>query len=84
LIDNGPSWLPAVVDSLALAAWCCWALSRSFGQAEPNVGYTVSRLLAGIALVDLLAVAGSAEPWLGCFAVCFVLALLLQRYIPAT
>jgi hypothetical protein len=84
LIDNGASWMPAVVYSLVLAAWCSWALSRSLGQAEPNVGYTVSRLLAGIVLVDLLAVASSSEPWIGCFALWFALALLLQRFIPAT
>jgi hypothetical protein len=84
LIDDGSSWLPALVYSLVLAAWSLWALSRSLGQAAPNVGYTVSRLLAGIVLVDLLAVASSTEPWIGCFAVWFVLALLLQRYIPAT
>jgi 4-hydroxybenzoate polyprenyltransferase len=84
LIDNGRSWMPAAVYSLVLAAWCCWALSRSLGQAQPNVGYTVSRLLAGITLVDLLALGSSSEPWVGCFAFCFLLALLLQRFIPAT
>ena len=84
LIDDGSSWMPAAVYSLVVAAWSSWALSRSLGQAEPNVGFTVSRLLAGIVLVDLLAVAGSSEPWIGCFAAWFVLALLLQRYIPAT
>jgi hypothetical protein len=35
-------------------------------------------------LVDLLAAAGVGEPWIGCFALCFALALLLQRFIPAT
>jgi len=84
LIDDGSSWLPALVYSLVLAAWSSWALSRSMGQPEPNVGFTVSRLLAGIVLVDLLAVASGSEPWISCFAVWFVLALLLQRYIPAT
>jgi 4-hydroxybenzoate polyprenyltransferase len=84
LIDNGPSWMPALDYSLVLAAWSGWALSRSLGQTEPNVGYTVSRLLAGIVLVDLLAVASASEPWVGCFTLCFPLALLLQRFIPAT
>jgi 4-hydroxybenzoate polyprenyltransferase len=84
LIDDGPSWMPAAVYSLVLTAWSAWALSRSLGQAEPNPGYTVSRLLAGIVLVDVLAVAGSGEAWLGCCAVWFALALLLQRFIPAT
>ena len=84
LMDDDASWMPAVVYALVLAAWALWALSRSIGQAEPNVGYTVSRLLAGIVLVDVLAVAGSSEPWIGWFAAWFALALLLQRYIPAT
>jgi len=84
LMDDDSTWVPAVVYSLLVAAWTCWALSRSLGQSEPNVGYTVSRLLAGIVLVDLLAVAGNGEPWVGYFAACFVLALLLQRFIPAT
>jgi hypothetical protein len=84
LIDDGSSWMPAVVYALVLAGWSLWSLSRSLGQAEPNVGYTVARLLAGIVLVDVLAVASSGEPWIGCFAVWFALALLLQRYIPAT
>jgi 4-hydroxybenzoate polyprenyltransferase len=84
LIDDGSSWMPAMVYSLVVAAWSSWALSRSLGQPEPNVGYTISRLLAGIVLVDLLAVASSSEPWIGCFAAWFVLALLLQRFIPAT
>jgi hypothetical protein len=84
LIDDDSSRMTAVVYSLVVAAWSSWALSRSLGQPEPNVGYTVSRLLAGIVLVDLLAVAGSSEPWTGYFAVWFVLALLLQRFIPAT
>ena len=84
LIDDDSSWMAAMVYSLVLAGWSAWALSRSLGKAEPNVGYTVSRLLAGIVLVDVLAVASSGEPWIGCFAVWFALALLLQRYIPAT
>jgi hypothetical protein len=82
--DDRFSWMPAIVYSLVLVAWTMWALSRSIGQAEPNVGSTVSRLLAGIVLVDLLAVASGSEPWIGCFGVWFVLSLLLQRFIPAT
>jgi hypothetical protein len=84
LMDDDSSWMPATVYSLVVAAWSLWSLSRSLGQTEANVGYTVSRLLAGIVLVDLLAVAGRSEPWSGCFAACFALALLLQRFIPAT
>jgi 4-hydroxybenzoate polyprenyltransferase len=81
--DDSASLEAATVYSLVLTGWSAWALSRSAGKTEPNVGYTVSRLLAGIVLVDLLAVAGT-EPWIGYFAVWFVLALLLQRFVPAT
>jgi hypothetical protein len=84
LMDDDSSWAPAVVYSLVVAAWTSWALSQSLGQPQPNVGYTVSRLLAGIVLVDLLAVAGPSEPWIWFFAVCFGLALLFQQFIPAT
>lgn len=84
LIDDGSGWMQAVVFSLVLAAWTWWAMSRSLGRLEPNIGYTVSRLLAGIVLVDLLAVAGGNEAWIGCFAAWFVLALALQRFVPAT
>ena len=49
-----------------------------------DVGFTVSRLLAGIVLVDLLAVAGMSGLWAGLFVFWFALALLLQRFIPAT
>jgi hypothetical protein len=44
----------------------------------------ISRLLAGIVLVDALAVARTGLPWMGLFPLWFALALLLQRFIPAT
>jgi 4-hydroxybenzoate polyprenyltransferase len=84
LIDDGPGWPAAVVYSLVLAAWTSWALSYSLGPGEPNVPFTVSRLLAGIVLVDGLAAANASEPRAGLFALWFALALLLQRFIPAT
>ena len=84
LADDGPSWKGAVVFSMVLAVWTCWALSRSLDWAGSNVAYTVSRLLAGIVLVDLLAVADTSQPWCALFGLWFLLALLLQRFIPAT
>ena len=84
LIDNGASRVLGWVYSIVLVAWSTWALLWSLGREEPKVGFTVSRLLAGVVLVDLLAVAGSPEPWIGWFAVWFALALVLQRFIPAT
>jgi 4-hydroxybenzoate polyprenyltransferase len=84
LADDGPAWRTGVAASIILTLWSCWALSRSLEQAGANVGYTVSRLLAGIVLVDVLAVADPNLFCMGAFAFCFVLALALQRFIPAT
>jgi 4-hydroxybenzoate polyprenyltransferase len=84
LSDDGLARPTGNVLSLVLAVWVLWALRHAFWRAEPKVGYAVSRLLAGITLVDLLAVGDLTHPQAGLFLVWFVLALLLQRYIPAT
>jgi hypothetical protein len=70
--------------SLVVSAWILWCLRQTLWRAEPKIGYTVSRLLAGIALIDLLAVADLSQPWMLLFLGWFVLSLLLQRSIPAT
>ena len=51
---------------------------------ERNIGKTVSGLLAGIVLVDWLAAAGAPRELAYMFIGLFLLALLLQRFIPAT
>jgi hypothetical protein len=83
-VDDGLWAGPAITFSVVVAGWSLWAVSRSMGRNGANVGFTVSRLLAGIALVDLLAVAGAGDPRIALFGVWFFLALLLQRFIPAT
>lgn len=84
LVDDGPARQAGLVLSLVLGVWVFWALGHAFWRREPKVGYAVARLLAGITLVDLLAVADLSRPWTGLFVFWFVLALLFQRYIPAT
>jgi 4-hydroxybenzoate polyprenyltransferase len=84
LSDDGVTRQTGNLLSLVLAVWMLWAVRHAFWRAEPKVGYAVARLLAGITLVDLLAVADLTQPWIGLFLIWFVLALLLQRYIPAT
>jgi 4-hydroxybenzoate polyprenyltransferase len=83
-VDDGDWARTAILFSIVFAGWAFWAISRSFGRGGAKVGFTVSRLLAGIVLVDLLAVAGVRSSWDGLFGVWFVLSLLLQRFIPAT
>ena len=84
LSDDGFARQTGNMLSLVLVVWVLWALRHAFWRAEPMVGYAVARLLAGIALVDLLAVADLARLQSGLFLLWFVLALLLQRYVPAT
>jgi 4-hydroxybenzoate polyprenyltransferase len=84
LVDNGPKQSDGCTLSVMLGVWILWALRYTFGAEHPNLGLTVSRLLAGIALVDMLAVADLGTPWIGFFVLWFVLALLFQRFIPAT
>jgi 4-hydroxybenzoate polyprenyltransferase len=72
---------------LLLAGFVVWLIYCGrdfFGGRKPDVGRTVARLLAGIVLVDAVAVTpvslGVAIAFLGLFG----LALLLQRFVPAT
>jgi hypothetical protein len=84
LIDDGSDQRAAAFFSLGLILWAVWALLQTLGREHPNVGRAVSRLLAGIALVDLLAVADFSHLAAGIFLLWFLLALWLQAFIPAT
>ena len=82
---DGPNYRErAFYLSLLLIIWILPGLRFAFGKETRQIGFAVSNLLAGIVLVDLLATAG--EPWglLPAFGAFFVLALLLQRFVPAT
>ena len=70
--------------SLVLLLWVGRSLHYTFFTASRNVGRTVSGLLAGIVLVDLLAAGGPSVPLSIFFFLLFVAALLLQRIVPAT
>jgi 4-hydroxybenzoate polyprenyltransferase len=74
--------------SLALSAlllvWIGMCLRFTFRGERRNFGRTVSGLLAGIALVDLLAICGEPTAVAVAFPVLFILALIFQRFIPAT
>jgi hypothetical protein len=69
-----------VLCAVPLLLWICYGRT----VAKENVGRAVAILLAGIVLVDLLAVSPSSSlAWLG-FTALFGAALLFQRYVPAT
>jgi len=84
LLDDGADARAAVACSVAVILWAAWTILQTLGREHPNVGRAVARLLAGIALVDLLAVANCPLPVAAVFIGCFLLALTLQRYVPAT
>ncbi len=67
-----------------LCAWLLWSLRGTFGWSPQNIGKTVSGLLAGIVLVDWAAVPRVTNELTFAFVGLFLLALLLQRKIPAT
>ncbi len=70
--------------SFCLAGWIIWTLRHALWRTDRNIGYTVSSLLAGVVVVDLLAVAELSNPVNWLFVPLFVTALVLQRRIPAT
>lgn len=92
LLPCGLAWLVNVGEYrqrawFAMAIFVVWlwqCLRVSLFRPEPRIGQTVSGLLAGIALVDLLLVGPAAAGAGLVFLVLFLAALTFQRYIPAT
>jgi 4-hydroxybenzoate polyprenyltransferase len=84
LVNEGAYKRHAFILAIVLLTWAVRSLSYTFLGTEKNIGRTVSGLLAGIVLVDLLAVAGSSPGWAIVFVLLFGAALLFQRFIPAT
>lgn len=84
-IVNQPfNMLRSAVVSAVIVLWVVRSLWYLYWSVHRNPGRTVGGLLAGIPLVDLLAVwTGATEIGL-LFAGFFVLALFFQRYIPAS
>jgi len=84
VVNAGEYKMRALLLALLLASWIIYCLLHTYWTATVSVGRTVSGLLAGICLVDLLAVAGGTPGTATGFILLFVTALLSQRYIPAT
>lgn len=82
-VNNAEYRLRGLWLSATLVVWAVLCLRHTFTQVQRNLGRTVSGLLAGICLVDLLAAPpnpGAVIAFIGCFFA----ALLFQRFIPAT
>ncbi|MHC1767971.1 MAG: UbiA family prenyltransferase [Verrucomicrobiia bacterium] len=84
-VVNGSGYeLLAFLLSLLCGCWIVYCLSHTFWGTTANIGRTVSGLLAGICLIDLLAVAGQPPGIAIVFLALFVAALVGQRFVPAT
>ncbi|HXD01393.1 MAG TPA: UbiA family prenyltransferase [Verrucomicrobiae bacterium] len=83
-MNTGDNLKDALLLSAVLGLWIVRQLRYTFGASERNIGRTVSGLLAGIPLVDLLAVADVPHPFAAVFLALLLLALVFQRFIPAT
>lgn len=84
IVNQGDYKTRGLILSAILALWIIRSLRFTFWTAQKNVGRTVSFLLAGIVLVDLLAIGGGTPLQGLLFLAFFGLALLFQRFIPAT
>jgi 4-hydroxybenzoate polyprenyltransferase len=73
-----------ILFGLLLLGWMAWLLVPLWRKTNRSIGRVVSGLLAGIVLVDVIATSPALGFHAGGLLVFFVLALLLQRFIPAT
>ncbi len=70
--------------ALVLGLWIARSLRPAFWSEERAVAETVSLLLAGIVLVDWLAVADAPREFSLVFLLLFGAALVFQRFVPAS
>jgi hypothetical protein len=84
LMNAGDYREPELLLSAVLTLWILRALRHTFWSSPPRIGFTVSQLLAGIVLVDWLAVAYAPRAIGFLFIGLFLGALALQRIVPAT
>jgi 4-hydroxybenzoate polyprenyltransferase len=83
LVHGDHPGMGVIIAGVLALSWTLWSLSHTVARAQPHFGRTVSGLLAGICLVDQLAVAPDPSGTV-VYAALFVISLLAQRFIPAT
>jgi len=81
---DGENRQDALLVSAILGLWVLRCLQHTFWAEKRNIGKTVSGLLAGIVLVDLLAVPQVSPELAAVFFGLFLLSLAAQRWVPAT
>ncbi len=81
---SGENRKDALLVSAILGLWVIRCLRFTFWEEKRDVGKTIGGLLAGISLVDLLAVPLVSTELAGLFLGCFLISLVAQRWVPAT
>ena len=84
LVNGGPFRSSAVFLSAVLVLWLARSLHHAWWAEQPHTGRAVAGLLAGIVCVDWLAVADQGREFGFVFIALFLLALGLQRFVPAS
>ena len=84
IVNRGDHQLRGVLLAVIVVSWMLRCLRHVFWTEQRNVGRGVAGLLAGIVLVDLLAVCPKDPVLISAFILLFCLALLAQRFVPAT
>jgi 4-hydroxybenzoate polyprenyltransferase len=84
LVNQGEYKPRSLMLSALLLFWILRNLRFTYWPGKRNIPRTVSGLLAGIVLVDLLALAGGDIFMLLIFTVLFAATLVFQRFVPAT
>jgi hypothetical protein len=84
LVNDGEYKKRSMVLSAVLAFWILRNLRYSYWSPDKNIPRTVGGLLAGIVLVDLLALAGGNGVVGVIFVLFFAGTLVFQRFVPAT
>lgn len=83
LVNDADYRAQGLFFSFLLAGWVGLQIYHAFSPSR-RIGTAVSGLLAGICLVDWLAVLDAPAPVMLAFPILFVLSLVAQRFIPAT
>lgn len=84
IVNQGEYLSHGIVLCAVTGLWVVRCLGFALWSPQRNIGRCVSGLLAGIALVDLLAAWDGSLATGSTFAALFALALLFQRFVPAT
>lgn len=83
-VNGGYRLESALLVSAVFVVWTIKSLRHTLWTQQPNIGRTVSGLLAGIVWVDALAASNVPRELGAVFAGLFLAALLFQRFVPAT